>query len=331
MEYNRSFTADESRRMDNPFSGVATFLKAPFVSDLRTLTREQADVAVLGMPYDMGASLRSGQRFGPRAMREASMWNAYCWQGWYSPTEDTVFMDEDWKVVDVGDIDVIHTEYEPSFRSLEEAVRTISSKGIIPYVIGGDHAVTTPALRGMDTYEDLCVVHFDAHLDFTMQAGGVLCGHGSPMRRASEMAHIGQIVQIGMRGVGSSRPGDWQDARANGNIIMNIREIRENGLAWVLDRIPQKAHYYVTFDLDCLDQTLVPGCGSPQPWGLMYEEVLPIFRDIASKGDIVGADMVELAPPYDVNQQTALYGAQLMLDLMGYIWKYRKERDRKSS
>ncbi|MCQ2555699.1 MAG: agmatinase, partial [Clostridia bacterium] len=317
MEFNSSYTTDEKRRMDNPFSGVATFMKAPYLDNIEELTKENCDIAVLGMPYDMGASLRSGQRFGPRGIRNASMWNAYCFKGWYSPIDDETFMDEDWKVVDVGDIDVIHTEHSLSFENLTDAVRRISSKGIIPFVMGGDHAITTPALRGMDSYEDLCVIHFDAHLDFTMSAGGVFEGHGSPMRRASEMEHIGQIVQIGMRGVGSSKKSDWDDARANGNIIMDIRKVRENGIQWVLDSIPKKEHYYITFDIDCLDQTLVPGCGSPTPWGMMYEEILPIFKNIASKGKIVGADFVEVCPPYDINEQTALYTAQLMLDLMG--------------
>ena len=233
-------------------------------------------------------------------------------------------MDENWKVVDVGDVDVLHTEYQQSFLNCETAIRKIVSQGVIPFTMGGDHAITTPILKGFDSFQDLCVIQIDAHLDFSYAPGGILCGQGSPMRRASEMSHIGQIVQIGMRGVGSSQSSDWADARANGNIIMNMREIRKNGMEWVLSQIPVKEHYYVTLDIDGLDQSLVPGCGSPQPFGLYYEDVVTIFENVAQKGKIVGFDLVEVCPPYDTNQSTALYAACLMQDMMSYIWKYNR-------
>lgn len=318
---NRNFTADESRRMDNPFSGIATFMRAPYVDHLDHL---DANIAVLGMPYDMGSAVRAGARFAPRAIRDVSTWNAHLYHGWYDPLDDEVYMDENWKVVDVGDVDVLHTEYQQSFLNCEAAIRKIVSQGVIPFTIGGDHAVTIPILKGFDRFQDLCVIQIDAHLDFANATGGISCGQGSPMRRASEMPHIGQIVQIGMRGVGSSQPSDWADARANGNLIMNMREIRKSGMQWVLDQIPVKKNYYVTLDMDGLDQSLAPGCGSPQPFGLYYEDVAAIFKNVAQKGNIVGFDLVEVCPPYDTNQSTALYAACLMQDMMSYIWKYNR-------
>lgn len=318
---NKGFSANSARKMDNPYVGISTFLKATYIDDLRKL---DADIAIIGMPYDLGTAIRPGARFGPRGVREASTWNCYSHNGWYSPIDDQVYMDKDWKVVDVGDVDVIHTEYQQSFENCEAAIREILSHDTIPFTIGGDHAVTIPILKAFDGYEDLCLVQIDAHLDFTNAVGGVTFGQGSPIRRASEMEHIGQIVQIGMRGIGSSRPEDWKDARNRGNIIMNIKEIRQNGIEWVLKQIPAAKHYYVTFDIDALDQSLVPGCGSPQPFGFYYEEILPIFENICSKGNVVGFDMVEVCPPYDMNQSTSLYAASLMLDMMSYIWKYRK-------
>ena len=318
---NHNFTTDPSRRMDNPFSGIATFMRAPYQSLSEPLN---ADVAILGMPYDMGTAVRAGARFAPRSIRDVSTWNAYLYKGWYNPLVDEVYMDENWRVVDVGDVDVLHTEHELSFRNCEEAIRTIVSQGVVPFTIGGDHAITTPVLRGFDAFSDLCVIQIDAHLDFTKAPGGIREGQGSPMRRASEMPHIGQIVQIGMRGVGSSGPSDWADARAHGNIIMNMREIRSNGMDWVYGNIPKKEHYYVTLDIDGLDQSLVPGCGSPQPFGLYYEDVAGIFEAICKKGKVVGFDVVEVCPPYDTNQSTALYAMSLMQDMMGYIWKYNR-------
>lgn len=319
---NRNYYTDEAKRMDNPFTGIATFMRAPLADNLDEL---EADIAVLGMPYDMGTAVRPGARYAPRSIRDLSTWNCYMYNGWYNPIDDEVYMDKDWRVVDVGDVDVMHTEYEQSFANCEAAVRKILSRNAIPFVIGGDHSITIPVLKAFDRYQDLCVIQFDAHLDFTNAPGGVRHGQGSPMRRASEMKHVGQIVQIGMRGVGSSGPDDWADARANGNIIMNMKKIRDNGLQWVMDQIPKAEHYYVTFDIDGLDQMLAPGCGSPQPFGLYYEDVVPLFRNIAGKGQIVGFDMVEVCPPCDLNQGTALTAANLMMDMMSYIWKYRKK------
>ena len=319
---NLSFTTNKERYMDNPFVGISTFLKAPFLDNIDEL---DADIAVLGMPYDMGTAVRSGARYAPRAVREASTWNCYAYEGWYSPIDDQVYMDENWKVVDLGDVDVIHTEYDQSFANLEAAVRKILDKGAIPFVIGGDHAITAPVLAAFDRYKDLCVIHLDAHLDYSLATAGVRYGQGNPMRRASEMSHIGEIVQIGMRGIGSSKPSDWADAKARGNVIMDMRKIRENGLDWVMSQIPVHENYYVTLDIDVLDQSLVPGCGSPQPYGMFYEEVMEIMRNVTQKGNVVGFDAVEVCPPYDQNQITALYEANLMLDMMSFIWKSKQK------
>lgn len=321
MVNNLGVYAENSEKfMDNPFAGVATFMKAPLVADIDKL---DADIAVLGMPYDLGSAVRAGARFAPRAVREASTWNGRLYNGWYDPLDDETYMDKNWRVADVGDVDVMHTEFEQSFINCEAAVRKILARGAIPFTIGGDHSITAPILRAFDCYDDICLVQFDAHLDYCKETAGVRLGQGNPMRRASEMKHIKKIVQIGMRGVGSSKKSDWDDARKNGNVIMNMQQVRENGVQWVIDNIPDARHYYVTFDIDGLDQTLAPGCGSPQPFGLYYEEVRPMLKAIAQKGSVVGFDMVEVCPPYDFNQCTALYAASVMFDMMSYIWKYK--------
>lgn len=314
---NVTFSTNDERKMENPFVGLSTFLKAPYTDDLDNL---DADIAVIGMPYDMGTAIRAGARFAPRAIREASTWNCFAYNGWYSPIDDVTYMDKDWKVVDVGDIDVLHTEYEQSFINCEAAIRKIVQQGVIPFTIGGDHAITIPVLKAFDEIEDLCVVQIDAHLDFTNAPGGIRYGQGSPMRRASEMKHVKQIVQIGMRGIGSSQKSDWNDAYANGNLIFNMKEARELGVEKIMEQLPKHKNYYVTFDIDAMDQSLVPGCGSPQPFGFMYEEMVEMFRGVAAKGNIVGFDLVEVCPPYDHNQSTSLYAANLMLDMMSFIW-----------
>ena len=213
---NYPFTI-EKESMRNPFVGIPSFIMAPMCFDLEEL---DADIAGIGMPYDMGTSVKTGARFGPRGVREASSLNCYAHEGWYDPVRDETFLGRPWKIVDCGDIDVLHTVYERSFKNCEAAIRKILQKGAIPVTIGVDHAITTPILRGFDCFEDLCVIQFDAHLDFTYKPFGIEEGPGSPMRRASEMAHIGKMMQIGIRGIGSSQYSDFQDAKANGNLSL---------------------------------------------------------------------------------------------------------------
>lgn len=324
---NSSFSANEKRKMNNPFTGISTFLKAPYTDSLDEV---DADIAIIGMPYDLGTAIRSGARFAPRAIREASTWNCYSYQGWYNPIDNKTYMDPDWKVVDCGDIDVLHTLYDQSFDNCEIAIRKLLAQNTIPFIIGGDHAITIPVLRAFDQYQNLCIIHIDAHLDFTKSPAGIMYGQGSPIRSASEMTHVGKIMQIGMRGIGSSQESDWLDARNRGNLLINMKQVREKGIDWVIDQIPDAEAYYVTFDIDSMDQSLVPGCGSPQPYGFYYEEVVQLFEGVAMTGNIVGFDLVEVCPPYDFNQTTSLYAASLMLDIMSYIWKYSKKRRSKN-
>lgn len=319
---NKPFTIEQSP-MCNPFVGIPTFLMAPLCFDLDKL---EADIAVIGMPYDMGTSVNTGARFGPRGVREASTYNCYAHEGWYDPIRQETYLGGDWKIVDCGDIDVLHTEQRRSFENCEAAIRKILAKGAIPFTIGGDHAITTPILRAFDCYEDLCIIHFDAHLDFTKDPHGIPEGPGSPMRRASEMAHVGKILQIGMRGIGSSQKSDFEDARAYGNTIITSREVRQKGVDYVISQIPEAKYYYITFDIDGLDPSIAIGTGSPVPFGLLYEEASAIIEAVAEKGEIVGMDMVEISPPCDVQNMTSMYGAQLMLDAMSFLTKAKEKR-----
>lgn len=239
-----------------------------------------------------------------------------------------MFLGRPWKIVDCGNIDVLHTVYERSFKNCESAIRKILSKGAIPFTIGGDHAITTPILRAFDSYQDLCVIQFDAHLDFTFKPFGIEEGPGSPMRRASEMKHIGKIMQIGMRGIGSSQYSDFQDAKAYGNTIITSREVRQKGIEYVISQIPEAKDYYITFDIDGLDPSIANGTGSPVPFGLLYEEASAIIEAIAYKGNIVGFDMTEVSPPNDNNDITCMYAAQLMLDAMSFLTKAKKKNKR---
>ena len=309
-----SFSANPEKRFDLPFTGIASFMKARICPTLDELSNLKPDVAILGFPYDLGTSARSGARMGPRAVREASTVYADGLCGLYDPVLDATFLDKGQVIVDCGDVDVSPCESGQSFANLQEAVCRIVDVGAIPMVIGGDHATPIPILRALGPGEDLCVVQIDAHLDWTDSYGGLKESHSSPMRRASELPWVTSMMQVGLRGLGSSGPAAFADARRWGSVLVPATEVRSAGIEVVCARIPEAERYYITVDIDGLDPSLCPGTGSPQPGGLLYEDVRELIRAVCAKGPLAGFDVCEVAPPYDWAGQTSLYAAQLLLD-----------------
>lgn len=313
LDSSVDFSLDPTNRFDLPFTGIASFMKARICRDITRLGLGDADVCVLGFPYDLGTSAKSGARLAPRAVREASTAYADGLYGLYDPVADRCFLDQGQRILDCGDVDVSPCGYEQSFRNLEEAVRIVLDAGATPMVIGGDHATPIPILRAMDRFPGLCVVQIDAHLDWTDSYGEFRESHSSPMRRASELPWVASMIQIGLRGLGSSGPDAFRAAREWGSVLVPVPEVRRD-LAGALARIPDASHYYITLDIDGLDPSICPGTGSPQPGGLLYEEVRAVIERVCEKGELVGFDVCEVSPPCDWNGQTSLYAAQLMLD-----------------
>jgi agmatinase len=315
----------EDQRLNLPFTGIASFAKYPVWEDLDAL---EADVAILGFPCDMATQWRSGQRFGPRGMREESSFYGLGQGGAYDFERDIVFLGPEWKVFDVGDVDIVHGDLARSFENGREAVRKIAGRGAMPVVLGGDHSITIPVVEALADRGPFAVVQIDAHLDFVDERHGQRYGHGSPMRRISEMDHVSGMAQIGVRGLGSSKKEDFDTARERGSVIVGAREAKANGMEEVLGRIPDADRYYVTIDIDALDPALCPGSGGPSPGGFSYEEVVDLLEGLAPKGEIVGFDLVEVNPPYDPSGLTAQVGARLVLDFMGFILHEASERAR---
>lgn len=316
-----SFTTDPGNFFDLPFAGIATFMKARLCPSLDDLRPGDADVAVLGFPYDLGTSARSGARMAPRAVRDASTVYADGLRGLYDPVLDEMFLDEGQIIVDCGDVDVSPCGSDQAFRNLETAVRKVLDLGAMPVVIGGDHATPIPIFRALDRFSDLCVVQVDAHLDWTDSYGEFRESHSSPMRRASEMPHITSMVQFGLRGLGSSGPTAFADARQWGSVLVPAPQVHRDGAEAACSLIPQAPCYYITVDIDGLDPSICPGTGSPQPGGLLYDQVREIIRAVAARGPIVGFDVCEVSPPYDWANQTSLYAAQLILDAICFATK----------
>ncbi len=306
-----------------PITGICSFGKYPICQDLDAL---QADIAVLGVPYDVGVGFLSGTRLGPRRIREASTQYGRGQTGFYDPERDEVYLAAPDRIVDCGDAYLVQGDIEKSFAYIEQYVRRIVEAGAIPAVMGGDHSISIPVARALDRYRDLTVVQFDAHLDWTDERDGQRYGNGSPMRRMSEMAHIGEMIQIGLRGMGSSRKQDFDDARAYGSKLIPCSEVKRQGVDAVLEKIPAGRQLYVTIDIDALDITIAPGTGSPMPGGLDYDQITALLAGVAARGDVVAFDLVEVAPQYDPAGITTRIAALVMLNFMAQILKHRRLR-----
>ena len=311
----------DSGRLNLPFVGHCTFAKRQPCLDWNAI---DADVAVLGVPYDMGTQYRPGARFGPRAIREASTLFSFGHGGAYDHEDDVTYLPMDKvSMVDIGDADIVHTDTEQSHANTEAAVRAILKAGAMPVILGGDHAIHAPCMAAFSEQEPLHIIHFDAHLDFVDQRHGVRYGHGNALRRSSEMPWVTGMTQLGIRNVSSSNKSDYDDARAAGSDILSVRDVRRLGPEGTLARIPDGKRFYVTIDIDGFDPSIAPGTGTPSHGGFSYYEVLEILQGLVKKGDVVGMDLVEVAPDYDQSGITAMLAAQVILNFLGFIFHER--------
>jgi len=310
-----------SGRLNLPFVGLCSFGKYPYVGDWDAI---DADIAILGAPFDFGTQYRPGARFGPRAIREASTLFSFGHAGAYDHEDDITYLTEDQgRIVDIGDADIIHTDTQQSHANIETGVRAILKAGAIPVVLGGDHSVNIPCINAFSEEEPFHLIQVDAHLDFVDERHGVTAGHGNPMRRAAEKDYVKGLSQIGIRNVSSTAKEGYDDARAFGSDIISVRQFRAIGVAAVLDRIPKGERYYVTIDIDGFDPSISPGTGTPSHGGFLYYEILELMDGLARQGHIIGLDLVEVAPDYDQTGSTSTLAAQILLNTIGRILYHR--------
>ena len=310
----------ETGRLNLPFVGISTFGKKPYVEDWGAI---DADVAVLGAPFDFGTQFRPGARFGPRAIREASTLFSFGHAGAYDHEDDVTYLGEEVRIVDIGDADIVHTDTEASHAGIEAGVRAILAAGALPVVLGGDHSVTIPCINAFDDQGDIHVLQIDAHLDFVDVRHGVRNGHGNCMRRAAEKPYVTGQSQFGIRNVSSTAKDGYEAAREMGSDILSVRQVRKLGLEQVLARVPEGARLYITIDIDGFDPSIAPGTGTPSHGGFLYYEVLELMQGLAQRHEIVGIDLVEVAPDYDPMGTTATLAAQLLLNMLGFIFHAR--------
>ncbi|HMH49085.1 MAG TPA: agmatinase [Candidatus Acidoferrum sp.] len=291
------------------FGQIATFMLLPAAE-----SPEGLDVALLGIPYDGGVSYRPGARFGPRAVREQSS----LIRSWHPVLKVHPF--ERLRVADCGDIDVNPSSIEATYAAITAKIDEVVAAGAAPVCVGGDHSVTLGILRSLaKRHGPLGLVHFDAHPDTWDQYFGSKFFHGTPFRRAVEERLIDprRMIQIGIRGP-LYGPEDFAFHDEHGIEVVRIEAIKEGGTAPVAARLARLrgAPIYCSFDIDAVDPAFAPATGTPEVGGLTSYEALALVRALAGL-ELIGADVVEVSPPYDgPGQVTALLAANLLFELV---------------
>jgi agmatinase len=307
----------ETGRLNLPFVGVSTFAKRELVTDWSQIN---ADVAVLGAPFDFGTQWRAGARFGPRGIRDASTLFSFGHSGAYDHEDDVTYLTKDVKIVDIGDADIIHTDTIKSHKNIENGVRSILKSGALPVVLGGDHSVNIPCVNAFSNSGPIHILQIDAHLDFVDERHGVKYGHGNPMRRAAEKNYVTGLTQVGIRNVSSTSKEGYEDAKAMNSDILSVRQTRKIGPKNLVGRIPKDSNVYVTIDIDAFCPSIAPGTGTPSHGGFLYYEVLEILQHLSKQNKVVGIDLVEVAPDYDHSGSSTILAAQILLNFLGFIF-----------
>ena len=232
------------------------------------------------------------------------------------------------RIVDLGDADIVHTDTTKSHENIKTGVNAMLDAGAFPVIIGGDHSINIPCIDAFEGRGEIHILQIDAHLDFVDERHGVRNGHGNPMRRAAEKPYVTGLTQVGIRNVSSTAKEGYEDARKMGSDIISVRQMRDLGAQGVIDRIPAKARVYVTLDIDGFCPSIAPGTGTPSHGGFLYYEVLEMLQVVAKRHEIVGIDLVEVAPDYDYTGGTAILAAQILLNFLGFVFHERSQQKR---
>ncbi|HEX9634933.1 MAG TPA: arginase family protein [Candidatus Limnocylindria bacterium] len=299
---------------------AGSFLGLPRVEPA-TMPAGAADAAILGIPHGVSypdPGLTAGCAEAPAAIRARSQRLApFVGNHDFDLDGPTLPPDSAFRLVDAGDVDGRPDDGPGNLERAEAAVASLLAAGVVPLVLGGDDSIPIPVLRAYAGHGPLTVLQVDAHLDFRHEVEGVREGYSSPMRRAAELGHVGQIVQVGLRGVGSARPEDVADARQAGNLLVTARELGERGVPWLTERLAADASVFVAFDCDGLDPAVLPAVSGTAPGGLTYDQAADLLGGVATRCRVVGAAFTELVPSLDTNGLSSLVVVRLLMRLVG--------------
>ena len=304
--------------MTQPPREGRSFAGVPIVTDLDAV---DADVAILGVPlattYDTDTPVNESAN-SPTAIRartdERSLYH-------YDFDIGGALLDGvEVKIVDCGDVPggPNPSDGADNRERAETAVREILSRGAVPIVLGGDDSIPIPFFKAFEGRGPFTVIQVDAHLDWRDEVYGSRYGYSSPMRRASELACVTGMVQVGLRGIGSARPSEVADAKAWGSRLVTAREVHDHGIQAALDQVPEGGEFLITIDCDGINPADFPSMSGPAPGGISYYDVTDLIRGVAQKGRIAGLDIVEFGPDHDLSSGVgATVCARLVLTAIG--------------
>ena len=301
------------------YAGINTFMKAPYIEDVNRVG--EFDVAVVGVPHDSGTTYRPGTRFGPQGIRRIS--------ALYTPYNYEMGVDlrEQIKLCDVGDIFTIPANNEKSFDQISKGIAHIFASGAFPIILGGDHSIGFPTVRGVCRHlgdKKVGIIHFDRHVD-TQEIDLDERMHTCPWFHATNMANAPakNLVQLGIGGWQVPREG-VKVCRERGTNVLTVTDICEMGLEAAAQFAIERATdgtdcVYISFDIDCIDAGFVPGTGWPEPGGLLPREALKLLELIVRNVPVCGLELVEVSPPYDISDMTSLMACRVICDTMAHL------------
>ncbi|MBB4194215.1 agmatinase [Rhizobium aethiopicum] len=298
-----------------PYSGIPTFLSAPLMQvDNDNPDFGDLQVAILGVPMDLGVTNRPGSRFGPRALRAIERIGPYNHVLGCAPVQEL-------RVADIGDV-AFQSRYrlELSHEDIEKRVAQIVAAGVLPLSVGGDHSITHPILRAVGKERPVGMIHIDAHCDTGGAYDLTKFHHGGPFRNAvlDGVLDPTRVIQIGIRG---SAEYLWEFSYASGMTVIHAEEISAMGIPAIIEKakaVIGDGPTYLSFDIDSLDPSFAPGTGTPEIGGFTTREALELIRGF--KGvNLVGGDVVEVAPQYDATTNTAHAGAQMLFEILSLM------------
>jgi len=307
MNDNPAFGADLQ-----PFMGIPSFMRLPVTRDLKDV-----DVAIMGVPFDSGTSYRTGTRFGPRKIREASL------MIWGHNSTLNVTPLKKLNVVDYGDVSVVPTSIEHTMTAITNTASEIIESGTTLITLGGDHSIALPLLRAhAKKHGPVSLVHIDAHIDtWEAEFETVPYSHGTPFRYALQEGLIreGEYMQIGIRGPVSDE-NDYADAKELGARTVTIHEVMEKGVKEILKEVQErmKGPVYVTVDIDSVDPAYAPGTGTPEVGGLSSYQLLQLVRGLHGL-DLIGFDLVEVSPPFDHGDITSILASNIAFEYLSLL------------
>lgn len=313
---NKNHSTGQFIDTGDPFCGIPTFLRSRHTSNPEN---EDFDIGVLGLPFDEGAPYLNGQRFCARAIREQSL--RFGGKGYYNFDEKRVMLEREMlenRIIDFGDVPITPTSIDKYLRDATNKVRGILKTGALLVALGGDHSISYPVVNGFDVLDEpINIFHLDSHSDFSEITEDAAYTNGHPFTHIFNMPHVESITQVGIR---SLRSFDAARAEAAGCRVVGMKEFRRLGPEGAGKLIEKRKKVYVSIDIDVLDASLIPGCVSAEPNGFTFEELTETLRQVAKNNEIVGFDLVEVAPNLDVATNTTSYLAtHIIVEFLGNI------------